>query len=157
MFISSASNTNSCVHLNIFLCMNFEFWASNILSFCKHFNSNFYHNTRMKIYQCILVITRNYLGGSSEDSLHFIDFVIIESPMYGWLPPSFLFVIKWRFKEALHFFLHGCQRWDVARMGENEEGSRLMLSHEKKMYIIKERKHGLLFKVTNSVLVFPLG
>lgn len=42
-------------------------------------------------------------------------------------------------------------------MGENEEGSKLMLSHEKKMYIIKERKHGLLFKVINSGLVFPLG
>lgn len=42
-------------------------------------------------------------------------------------------------------------------MGENEEGSRLMLSHEKKMYIIKERKHGLLFKVINSSLVIPLG
>lgn len=42
-------------------------------------------------------------------------------------------------------------------MGENEEGSKLMLSHEKKMYIIKERKHGLLFKVINSGLVLPLG
>lgn len=32
-----------------------------------------------------------------------------------------------------------------------------MPSHEKKTHIIKERKHGLLFKVINSVLVFPLG
>lgn len=50
----------------------------------------------MKINQYILVITRNYLEGSSEDGLHLIDFIIIELPMYGLLPPSFLFVIKWK-------------------------------------------------------------
>lgn len=71
------------------------------------------------------------------------------------LLPSCL-LLNERFMEALNFFLHGCQRWDVARMGQNEEGSMLMLSHEKKIYIIKERRHGL-FKVINSGLVFPLG
>lgn len=76
--------------------------------------------------------------------------------MGDYLLPSCL-LLNEGFKEALNFFLHGCQRWDVARMGENEEGNRLMPSHEKKTYIIKERKHGLLFKVINSVLVFPLG
>lgn len=81
MFISFASNTNLCLHLNIFLYMNFGIWASNILSFCKLFNSNFCHNRRMKINQYILVITRNYLEGRNGDGLHFINFIIIELPM----------------------------------------------------------------------------
>lgn len=75
--------------------------------------------------------------------------------MGDYLLPSCLFLNE-GFKEGLNFFLHGCQRSDVARMGENEEGNRLMLSHEKKMYIIKERKHGLLFQVINSGLVLGL-